>query len=203
MASAYSWLAVYADGSTQERWEDGVEQKPRPDAREFHLLPAPDMMRLGARPYSLFLRRNEELIYRKRAHADAVSFNGGAPIPIGVGLDGILVLGVRAARLDPEDMLPPAVYFLVLPDGRVEISTDPDHITRYERHKTDFPPRFYEVWPHEEIPGWPGEQARWPGAYHIPIIVPEPGPDPKKIDPPLPEGFARNAREFEADAIVD
>jgi hypothetical protein len=204
MAGAFSWLAVYPNGSTQERWVDGVEQKPRPEAREFHLLPNPEAMAHGARPYSIFLRRNEELVYFKRAHADGVSFNGGPPIMIGAGLDGAIVLGVRAGRDDPEDRLPPVVYFLVLPDGRVEISTDREHVTRYERHETDHPLRFYEAWPLDEIPGWPGEEPRWPGEYDRTIDVPDISEilDPRKIDPPLPPGFDRNAKEFEADAVV-
>ena len=58
---SYSWLAVYRDGTIQERWKNGEEQRPAASVAEFHLLPSPAQMKSGARPYSLFLRGKEEL----------------------------------------------------------------------------------------------------------------------------------------------
>jgi hypothetical protein len=197
MTDEFSWMAVYRDGTTLERFVDGAEQTPDYDrVAEFHLLPAPNKMRDGARPYSLFLRRNERLIFFRRVHGDTALFANGSIVPYGRG-DPYFVLGIGIHEFV-------LMYVFVLPEGRVEMSTDHDHVTRYERNGWAHPLRFYETWPLPEIPGHPGEEARWPGDYDRPIPVPthEQLLDPRKIDPPLPEGFERNAKEFEADAIV-
>ena len=137
----YSWIAIDPAGNKRERWnEDGTENMPDPDNTvEFHLLPHPDhMAAIGLKPFSLFLKPGQRLIYRKRRHVDATAagnIEDTESVCYIVGYEENVGTGYFAS------------YCALLPDGRIEWSSNFNHITRHERNLDAHPLRFYETWP--------------------------------------------------------
>lgn len=129
----YSWVAIQRDGNVLQRWnEDGTENIPDPyQTCEFHLLPAPEFPQL--RPFSLFLGKDQRLIYKKRRHMDS-----------GGGEDStVFVVGYE----EDHGFAHFSAYVFLLPDGRAEWCSHFNHNTVFERNLEEHPPLFYETWP--------------------------------------------------------
>ena len=105
---------------------------------EFHLLPTPEGIARGLKPFSLFLKKDQRLIYKKRRHADAT--NAGPAVE---DLGSLIYL---VGYEEDHDYAHFATYAMLLPDGRIEWSSDYNHITEHERNLDAHPPRFYERW---------------------------------------------------------
>lgn len=134
----YTWVAIDRDGRLTQRWnDDGTENVPPPYPREFHLLPSPEGVARGLRPFSLFLRPEQRLIYRKRRHLDSV---GGGPLVE----DRESIIHIVGFEEDAHCAYF-ACYAFLLPDGRIEWAHDLNHVTIYERNLDTDPPRFYET----------------------------------------------------------
>lgn len=123
-----------------QRWnEDGTENQPPAECAEFHLLPTKEAFALGMRPFSLFLKKGQRLIYRKRRHADNV---GAGPAVI----DRVDLVTHLVGFEEDHDYAHFSCYAQLLPDGRVEWSSDYNHITEHERNLDAEPARVYERW---------------------------------------------------------
>ena len=137
----YSWYAVQRDGSIIQRWnEDQTENIP--DANntvEFHLLPSPEYIQKGGKTFSLFLKKEQRLIFRKRRHMDSSA--GGDPIEDKESV--VYIVGYE----EDHEFTHFSSYCALLPDGRIEFSSEYNHITRYERNLDMFPLKIYETWP--------------------------------------------------------
>lgn len=134
----YAWVAIQHDGTMVQRWNaDGTENAPsKSNTKEFHLLPAPDALPC-LRPFSLFLKPEQLLIFNKRRHVD-----GGSGGQVEDLSSVVYVVGYE------EDLgfAHFASYAALLPDGRVEWSSSLNHITRHERNLEVHPLQFYETW---------------------------------------------------------
>lgn len=136
----YTWVAVYRDDTVQQRWnEDGSENVPDAhNIKEFHLLPTEDAYAAGLRPFSLFLTKNQKLVYRKRRHVDTNTV-GQQHEDFG---SVIYVVGF-------EEQLESAYFSsfaMLLPDGRIEWTYNFNHDTVYDRALEVYPRRLHELW---------------------------------------------------------
>lgn len=136
----YTWIAVYRDDKIIQRWnEDGSENVPDPyNLKEFHLLPVEEAYAQGIRPFSLFLNKNQKLIYRKRRHIDTNSAGNNSED-----------LGSVVYIVGFEETIG-STYFssfaMILPDGRVEWTYNFNHDTVHDRCLETNPPKIHEVW---------------------------------------------------------
>lgn len=135
----YTWVATYADGKQAQRWnEDGTENVPDPNQlRAFHMLPTEKGRNL--RPFSLFLKDGQRLIYKKRRHMDAS--NPGVPA-VEDHESVVYIIGWE----EDLDYAHFSSYTMLLPDGRIECSSNYNHITLHERNVDEHPLTFYETW---------------------------------------------------------
>lgn len=134
----YTWVAILPDGRVEQRWNsDGSENIPPAYPKEFHLLPEPGAYDRGLRPFSLFLKEGQRLIFRKRRHIDSV---GGGPLR--ENTESVVYVVGYEEDLDYAHF---GTYAFLLPDGRVEWSSSFNHPTIFERNIDVDPPRFYEV----------------------------------------------------------
>lgn len=136
----YTWVAIQKDDSVIQRWnEDGTENVPDPhNTKEFHLLPTEEGYQKGLRSFSLFLTKNQKLIYRKRRHLDSHDFGD----PVENKATVIYVVGF-------EENLESAYFSsfaMLLPDGRIEWTYNFNHPTVHDRSLDDHPAKFYELW---------------------------------------------------------
>lgn len=120
------------------RWTetpDGpTENMPHPEmTAEFHMLPLQE----GLEPFSLFLKPGQRLIYRKRRHMDAA--NGGISEDTG---SVVYVVGWE----EDLDFAHFSAYAMLLPDGRVEMGSNFNHITVHDRNLEEHPPQLHETW---------------------------------------------------------
>lgn len=136
----YTWICVYRDDSVVQRWnEDGSENTPDPhQVKEFHLLPTEEGYARGLRTFSLFLTRNQKLIYRKRRHIDTTP-NGGQV----EDTESVIYIVGFEEHLD-------SAYFssfaFLLPDGRVEWTYNFNQITVHDRCLDVYPLQLHELW---------------------------------------------------------
>lgn len=119
---------------------DGTVNIPKyNNVEEFHLMPLDEAKVQGYKPFSLFLTKNQRLIYKRRRHFDSGMTPSSELIE---DLDSsIHIIGFE------EEIQ--GVYFssycALLPGGRIEWSHDFNHITMYERNLDIEPLKFYEV----------------------------------------------------------
>lgn len=135
----YTWLAVHRDGSQLWRWNETpagtVENVPHPDlTKEFHLLP----LREGLLPFSLFLKDGQRLVYRKRRHMDAINGN------LVEDLESVVYVVGWEEDLDYAHF---SSYAMILPSGRIEMSSNFNHITLHDRNLDEHPLGIHETWP--------------------------------------------------------
>jgi len=133
----YTWISILRDGSIVQKYnEDGSTNKiDRENTKEFHLIASPEAYELGYRNFSLFLTKDQRLIYRIRRHADT---SGGQLVE---DLSSIVhIVGYEEDRHNEYF----SAYCMLLPGGRVEWSHDLNHITRHERNLDVEPLKFYE-----------------------------------------------------------
>lgn len=136
----YTWIAIYKDENVIQRWnEDGSENVPDPyNVKEFHLLPTEEGSKQGLKTFSLFLTKNQKLIYRKRRHID--SDNGINFIERTESV--VYVLGFEESI--------ESAYFssfaMLMPDGRIEWTYNFNQATVYDRSLDAYPPQIYEIW---------------------------------------------------------
>lgn len=134
----YTWVAIQKDDSITQRWnEDGSENVPDPhNTKEFHLLPTKEGKELGIKPFSLFLTKNQKLIYRKRRHVDAgpTGAAGQEAVVFVVGFEE----SIESAYFSS--------FAMLLPDGRIEWTYNFNQITVHDRCLTSHPLKFYENW---------------------------------------------------------
>lgn len=134
----YIWYAVHKDGSLHQRWNpDGTENIPPRECKEFHLLPNTVSVMEGLQPISLFLTKDQFLIYKKRRHMDQLTDDG--PME---NAGTIYILGKEEEQNGGYF----SSYCFVLPGGRVEVASDFNHITWMERNLDEIPLHFYETW---------------------------------------------------------
>lgn len=136
----YTWVARYRDDSVLQRWnEDGTENVPDPyNVKEFHMLPTEEGHLAGLRPFSLFLNKNQKLIYRKRRHIDT-SISGDSTEDRN---SVVYVLGF-------EETIGTAYFSsfaMLLPSGRIEWTYNFNQDTVYDRCLNAHPPQLHEVW---------------------------------------------------------
>lgn len=135
----YTWVAINKDDSMTQRWnEDGSENVPDPhNTKEFHLLPTKESYERGLRPFSLFLTKNQKLIYRKRRHVDtSTGFQAedyGSVIHL-VGFEETIESAYFSS------------FAMLLPDGRVEWTYNYNHLTVHDRSLEEHPPKAHEMW---------------------------------------------------------
>lgn len=134
----FSWIAINRDGTSIQRWNsDGSQNLPKyNETAEFHLLPSPEALERGFKPFSLFLTKDQRLIFKIRKHYDAV--NNAEPT-----LDQSSVIYIVGLEEDHNDTYFSS-YCALLPDGRIEWSHDFNNITMYERNLDVHPLKFYE-----------------------------------------------------------
>ncbi len=136
----FSWYTVNRDGSTTQRWnEDQSENTPDPyNTAEIHFLPSPEALANGIKVFSLFLKKNQKLIFKKRRHVDSVAGNQKEDTS-----SVVYIVGFE----EEMDNAYFSSYCALLPDGRVEYSSDFNHITLHERNLDVEPLKLYEQWP--------------------------------------------------------
>ena len=135
----YNWHAVQDNGQVIERWNvDGSENKLTDFAwttRQFHLFPQSD----GTLPtFSIFVPKGAQFRYVKRVHRDTSVSSDGQMGELGDPVDITYLFGW--AMPDQEV----SQYIFVLPDNRIECSTDWNHTTRFERNIHEEPLSIYE-----------------------------------------------------------
>lgn len=133
----YAWVVVGHDGSVTQKWnEDGSANKiDVNNVKEFHLMASPEAKARGIRNFSLFLTKDQRLIYKIRRHVDQSSS--------AIKEDVNSVIHVVGYEEDHHSSHFSA-YCLLMPDGRIEWSHDYNHITRHERNLDVDPLRLYE-----------------------------------------------------------
>lgn len=138
----YAWVVVGHDGSVTQQWnEDGSKnQIDINNVKEFHLMASPDARKQGIQNFSLFLTKDQRLIYRVRRHLDSTSSPSGWNQPKEDLGSVIHLVGYEEDHHSSHF----SAYCLLMPDGRVEWSHDYNHITRHERNLDLEPLRFYE-----------------------------------------------------------
>lgn len=146
----YDWHAVYSDGVVVTRWNhDTSENKPEPvlpiegvegyfrTLVAFHLIPNEPVLQ----PVSVhmpLLGEGWRFLYRKRKHVTA----GGN----GQEEDVLYIVGFEITQIDAAEYTEPyGVFVFLLPDGRIELSTHFNHVTRYERNVDVHPLTAYEL----------------------------------------------------------
>jgi hypothetical protein len=137
----YSWIAINRDGSVIQRWNsDGTQNLPKyNETAEFHLLPSPEGLAKGLKPFSLFLTKDQRLIFKLRTHHDATNAN---TTPTFDQSSVVYIVGYE----EDQNNAYFSSYCALLPDGRVEWSHDLNHITMHERNLDVHPLKFYETY---------------------------------------------------------
>lgn len=124
-----------------ERWKpDGTENVPDPyNTVEFHMLPTQEGYEHGLRTFSLFLTKDQRLIYKKRRHMDSSSQSTVVTEDLG---SLVYIVGYE----EDHDVAHFSAYAFLLPDGRIEWCHNYNHNTIHERNLDVHPPLFYETW---------------------------------------------------------
>lgn len=126
----YQWDAVQDDGVVITRFApDGAERAPDPwRTRQFHLYSLIDP---SADPVSLFIPKGVYFHCFKRR---VIEIRPG-------GDDDIAVIYVVGWDWPDAGC---GTYLFLLPDGRYEMSSDRNHVTRFERNLEEYPLTKYE-----------------------------------------------------------
>lgn len=136
----FSWYTVNRDGTQTQRYNPDFTEN-TPDAyntAEIHFLPSPDALKKGIKTFSLFLKKNQKLIYKKRRHIDS---SGGTQTE---DIESVVYIVGYEEEFENGYF---SSYCALLPDGRVEFSSDFNHITCHERNLDVEPLKLYESWP--------------------------------------------------------